>query len=140
MGLQYRHETQYNSTEIYQPTFLRGSALPLRKVKALVTADMIEVSRAFPRDLYFSFSFRVKAWNENISLRALRSHDSHMRWGSPDGSRDSHEVALHPTHSLDCLEVKDQKVVFHHVEYVTGQLMHIGKERAHLQTTPVEAL
>ena len=53
-------------------TFLRGSDLLLRKVKALVTADMTDISRAFPSDLYFSFSFRVKAWNENISLRALR--------------------------------------------------------------------
>ena len=52
-------------------TFLRGSDLLLRKVKALVTADRIDVSMALARDLCFSFSFTVKAWNEKISLRAL---------------------------------------------------------------------
>lgn len=55
-------------------TFLSGSDFPLRKVKALVTAVMMDISRALLSDLYSSFSLRVKAWNENISLSAL-SHD-----------------------------------------------------------------
>ena len=45
----------------------------------------------------------------------------------------SHDVALNPAHSLSFLDVEHQQVIFHHVEYVAGQLVHVCKQGTHLE-------
>ena len=90
-------------------TFLSGSDFSLRKVKALVTAEIMDSSRAFPRDLYSSFSFRVKAWNENISVRAL-SHDNHMN--RPFNYRTTITMEPHYKDILACIDVHKQDTFF----------------------------
>ena len=93
----------------------------------------------------------MNAWNENISRRALseRSASEFVREFVCEFVSEfvcefvrefvsefvlvSHDVALNPAHSLSFLDVEHQQVIFHHVKYVAGQLVHVCKQGTHLE-------